>query len=758
MPDPTSTARGCGHDPRDAHDPACQHLDHAQDHSGSAVNRQCHEHEHDHEHDHEHGHGHEHDHSHWGSERVELAFAVASAGLLLAAWLIHRSFGPPAQGWTLALLVACYFAGGLFAVLEAIEGLRARRFQIDFLMVLAALGAASIGSPGEGALLLVLFSLGHAAEHFALGRAKRSIAALAELRPTTATLVDESTGETEEVAIERLRIGDTVLVRPDSRIAADGVVVQGESSVDQSALTGESVPVEKLPLLGFDPNSRDPRGLLAEHRLFAGTINGAGAMRLRVTRTANDMTLARVIRLVAEAKTLRSPTQRLTESLERRFVPLVLGAVVLLPLAFLVREETFAESLYRAIAVLVAASPCALAIATPSAVLSAVARGGREGVLFKGGGPLELLGKVEAIALDKTGTLTSGRPEVVDVITAPGRTRAELLSVAAAAESHSNHPLAGAIVRADRQGRQIRQVADSGVEQASDNGPIDLARPANGTGTQVVRITGKGIRADLPDGTVWIGNSRLFPSPGTPPAGYPAGPIPPPLPDWVRQADDSLRTLGRTTMIVCSGNEFLGVVGMADVSRPSAANLVGALHQIGIRKLVILSGDNHAAARAVAEELGIDEFRGDLTPEDKLLAIRELAARMPVAMVGDGVNDAPALAAATVSIAMGAAGSDVALETADVALMADDLSHLPFAVALSRQASRIIRQNVWVSLGTIAVLVPAALGGLQLSAAVIFHEGSTVVVVLNALRLLAFRSPSRALAGPKPSHRAQPSA
>lgn len=740
MPDPTSTARGCDADQPDARDPAAGQHDHAGHAQGDA---RC---------QHGHAHGHDHDHAHWGGERVELAFAVTAAGLLLAAWLIGGSVGLPAQRITIALLVGCYVAGGWFAVIEAVEGLRAGRFQIDFLMVLAALGAAYIGSPGEGALLLVLFSLGHAAEHFALGRAKRSIAALAELRPTTATLVDESSGETRELPIEQLRIGDTLIVRPDSRIAADGVIVQGESSVDQSALTGESLPVEKLPILGFDPRSQDWHDLPSEHKLFAGTINGAGAMRLRVTRTADDMTLARVIRLVAEAKTQRSPTQRLTDSLERRFVPVVLVAVLLLPLAFLVIEETFAASLYRAITVLVAASPCALAIATPSAVLSAVARGGREGVLFKGGGPLEQLGKVEAIALDKTGTLTIGRPEVVDVITAPGRTRAELLAIAAAAESLSNHPLAGAVVRADQKGRSARLAATSENGGRQGNGQAVNAPLVNAAGIRVVRITGKGIRAELPEGTVWIGNSRLFPSvdaltaDDTLPADDTAEPTPPPLPDWVRQADEALQALGRTTMIVCLGDEFQGLIGLADVSRPSAANLASALRRVGIRKLIILSGDNLAAARAIGVELGIDEVRGDLTPEDKLLAIREFAARMPVAMIGDGVNDAPALAAATVSIAMGAAGSDVALETADVALMADDLSHLPFAIALSRQASRVIRQNVWVSLGTIAVLVPAALFGLQLSVAVIFHEGSTVVVVLNALRLLAFRSPTRSAA------------
>lgn len=644
-------------------------------------------------------------------------------------------------------------------MVEAIEGLRARRFQIDFLMVLAALGAAYIGHPDEGALLLVLFAIGHAAEHYALGRAERSIKALAELRPKTAVVIDEVSGEGREVEIEALRIGDTVLVRPDSRIAADGVVVEGESSVDQSAVTGESIPVEKSAVVGFDPVRQDWQSLPAENKLYAGTINGSGGMRLRVTRKAEDMTLSRVMRLVTEAKTKRSPTQRLTDSIERRFVPLVLVLVALLPLVCLVTGEAFSASLYRAIAVLVAASPCALAIATPSAVLSAVARGGRDGVLFKGGGPLEQLGRVEAIAFDKTGTLTVGKPEVVDVIAAPGVDRCELLDVAAKAETLSDHPLAGAVVRAARQQRGV--VAGGLPDEPRPDG-IDpengSARAAEAAIGRVERFTGKGIRVDLAGRAVWVGSSRWFSeigadevvSPGEQSFGSPRGdrrPVgestlsPPRLPAWVVEADDRLKRDGRTTMVVCRADLYLGVIGLADSPRPTAADLSESLRAIGIRKLVILSGDHQAAAESIGREVGIGEVFGELSPEDKLRMVQSIAAQMPVAMIGDGVNDAPALAAATVSIAMGAAGSDVALETADVALMGDDLSRLPLAVGLSRQASRVIRQNLWISLGTIAVLVPAALLGLKLAAAVIFHEGSTVLVVLNALRLLGFTHP-----------------
>jgi len=691
-------------------------------------------------HDHSADSGHDHSHPWWGGERVRVAFAVTAAVCLVGGWL--GGYLLPSDGFGLpdGLIAISYFAGGFFATIEALHGLRAGRFQIDFLMVLAAVGAAYIGHAEEGALLLVLFSLGHAAEDYAMGRAKRSIEALAELRPTTATLIDERSGETRDVPVEELKIGDTVIVRPDSRIAADGVVVQGESSVDQSTVTGESLPVDKLPVEDFDSIRDNWQSLAGEHKLFAGTINGAGAMRLRVTRTADDMTLARVMRLVTEAKTHRSPTQRLTDTLERRFVPAILVLVFSLPLAYLVIDEPFSASLYRAIAVLVGASPCALALATPSAVLSAVARGGRDGVLFKGGGPLELLGQVEVIAFDKTGTLTVGKPEVVDVILAPGGTRSELLDIAAEAETLSDHPLAGAVVRASEaeakasSTRRPDSVVETGgeVDSASHSAPEDQTEVA-----QVERITGKGIRARLAAGTVWIGNARLFREP----ADDAEAEAPPPLPDWVLHADESLQAQGRSTMIVCWRGEFLGVIGVADVARPTAAEMIRTLRQIGVGRFVMLSGDNQRAAQAIADELGIDEVFGDLSPEDKLDAIGRIAEQTAVAMIGDGVNDAPALAAATVSIAMGAAGSDVALETADVALMADDLSRLPFAVSLSRQASRVIRQNLWISLGMIAVLVPAALFGLQLAVAVVFHEGSTLVVVLNALRLLVFRAP-----------------
>lgn len=672
-----------------------------------------------------HGGCHQHHHSNWGGERVQLGFAVAAMLLLVAGWLVRWIDSTSVAGGYLLALSMVF--GGFFAAIDAVTGILARRFQIDFLMVLAALGAAYIGHAIEGALLLVLFSLGHAAEHYAMGRAQRSIEALSELRPTSATLLDPASGQTRDVPIEELQVGDVVVVRPDSRIAADGVVVFGASSVDQAAVTGESIPVDKTPVPRFNPLVDDWHSLPSEHKLYAGTINGGGAMQLRVTRTADDMTLARVIRMVTDAKTLRSPTQRLTASFERYFVPAVLVLVSLLMLAFLVIDEPFSNSLYRAIGVLVAASPCALALATPSAVLSAVARGGRDGVLFKGGGPLEQLGQVEAIAFDKTGTLTVGKPAVVDCIVAPGQTQAYVLGIAAAVERLSDHPLAHAIVSAAEE-RYGTPPAAKDVKQPAEFGArLPIAQNAE-------RLTGFGMRAICDGLPVWVGNARMF-AQGTDDANWSVVP----LPDWVKLADQELQQRGRTTMIVRQGDRFLGVIGLLDTPRPSAASLAKSLRQLGISQLVMLSGDNQQAAQAIADQVGIDQVYGGLSPEDKLRLVSEISQHRPIAMIGDGVNDAPALAAATVSVAMGAAGSDVALETADVALMADDLSKLPFAVALSRQASRIIRQNLWISLGMIAVLVPAALFGLNLVAAVVFHEGSTLLVVANALRLLSFR-------------------
>ncbi|MFZ2328669.1 MAG: heavy metal translocating P-type ATPase, partial [Rhodoferax sp.] len=381
----------------------------------------------------------------------------------------------------------------------------------------------------------------------------------------------------------------------------------------------------------------------------------------------------------------------------------------LLMFAFIVVDEPFADSFYRAMAVLVAASPCALAISVPSAVLSGVARAGRGGVLVKGGGPLENLGSLTSIAFDKTGTLTEGKPKLTDVIAADGVEESELLSVVLAVESHSDHPLASALV----DGARARLPKDQVTLPADD----------------VKSITGRGIQAEVNGETVYIAKPVLF-------SEIKVASIP----DTLAKANEKLVADGRTTMMVVKGSHFLGVVGVMDTPREVAASVMTRLRALGIERLIMISGDNQQVADSVARTVGLTEARGDLMPEQKVEAIKQLREQHgKVAMVGDGVNDAPAMANSTVGIAMGAAGSDVALEAADVALMGDDLGQLPFVVGLSRQTSRIIKQNLWVSLGVVAVLIPATIFGLNIGTAVLFHEGSTILVVINALRLLAFQ-------------------
>lgn len=670
------------------------------------------DHAHDHDHDHEHGAaGHTHAHGGIFGEKSELVFSLIGGVLLACGWAVERyDVGPEWLG--IAFYVGAYCAAGYFTVSEAIENLKARRFEIDTLMLVAAAGAAALGKWAEGALLLFLFSLGHSLEHYAMGRARKAIEALAKLAPETATVRRE--GRTEEVAVKALQVGDVILVRPNERIAADGIVVVGNSSVNQAPVTGESVPVDKQPAQDAPASLAAFEHASAENRVFAGTINGSGAMDIQVARRADQSTMARVVRMVTEAEAQRSPTQQFTERFERIFVPAVLALVGILLFAWVVIDEPFATSFYRAMAVLVAASPCALAISVPSAVLSGVARAGHGGVLVKGGGPLENLGTLSSIAFDKTGTLTEGKPRLTEVVAADGATEDELLAVSLAVEEHSDHPLASAIVNGARERIGARLA------------PLDVK--------EVKSITGRGVEGQVDGDKVYIGKPVLFSelSDST-------------LPQALVDANRRLIESGRTTMIVKRGARFLGVLAVMDTPRPQARQTMLALRHLGIERLIMISGDNQQVADAVAASVGLTEARGDLMPEQKVQEIQNLRkAHGKVAMVGDGVNDAPAMANATVGIAMGAAGSDVALETADVALMADDLSQLPFAVGLSRKTSGIIKQNLWVSLGVVAVLIPATIMGLNIGTAVLFHEGSTLLVVINALRLLAYDGPGSA--------------
>lgn len=472
-----------------------------------------------------------------------------------------------------------------------------------------------------------------------------------------------------------------------------------------------SMPVDKRPAQDDAAARANPDRVDAASRVFAGTINGSGLIEIEVTRLSTESTLAKVVKMVSEAETQKSPTQRFTDRFERFFVPAVLALAFLLLFAWVVVDEPFRDSFYRAMAVLVAASPCALAIATPSAVLSGVARAARGGVLVKGGAPLELLGSLDAIAFDKTGTLTKGEPRIQEIIPAAGVSKEELMAVAVAVEALSDHPLAQAIARDGRD-----HIGDQAVPKA-DN---------------LKSLTGRGVSAVVNEKEVLIGKAEMFGADGIAP-----------LSAAMTTAIEKLREGGQTSMIVRRDGKDLGAIGLLDTPRQAAKDALNKLRAIGIQRMIMISGDHQRAADAIAREVGIDEAWGDLMPEDKVEAIKKLRAETKVAMVGDGVNDAPAMATATVGIAMGAAGSDVALETADVALMADDLAHLPFAVGLSRSTRWVIRQNVFVSLGVVAFLVPATILGLGIGPAVAMHEGSTLLVVFNALRLLGYRDPAR---------------
>lgn len=661
-------------------------------------------------HEHKEGETHEEgeEHAHGGvfGKNTELIFSIICGALLGIGFGL--SYVESIPDWvSLTLYIGAYFFGGFFTAKEAVQTVAKGGFEIDFLMLVAAIGAAILGEWAEGALLLFLFSLGHALEHYAMNKARKSIAALADLAPKTALLKKD--GKTEEVGIEELSIGDIIVVKPNSKISADGVVVNGKSSVNQAPITGESVPVDKIPVEDKDRNYSADDDIKDENRVFAGTINGNNTLEIKVIKEAKDSTLSRLVKLVNEAQTQKSPTQLLTDKFEKYFVPSVLILVGILLFAFLVIDEPFSASFYRAMAVLVAASPCALAISTPSAVLSGVARAARGGVLIKGGRSLEDLGVITALAFDKTGTLTEGKPKLTEVVPLGDIEENELLKIAVAVENLSDHPLAKAVVR-------------DGKERLKGTDIIDAS--------DLEAVLGKGIKASLGKDKIYIGNLDLYedldeakPSEG--------------ISSKVKELEGG----GNTTMLIRRNKEYIGIIALMDTPREAAKETLKKLKEIGIKRMIMLTGDNQKVADAVAKEIGLTDAWGSLLPEEKVDAIKKLKEQeSKVAMVGDGVNDAPAMANSTVGIAMGAAGSDVALETADIALMADKLETLPFAIGLSRKAKAIIKQNLWVSLGIVALLIPSTImGWANIGIAVVIHEGSTLLVVFNALRLLAYK-------------------
>ncbi|MCM2269539.1 MAG: heavy metal translocating P-type ATPase [Thermoanaerobaculia bacterium] len=582
--------------------------------------------------------------------------------------------------------LAAIVTGYWFVAPRAWGALRRGRPDMHLLMTIAVLGAIGLGEWFEAATVAFLFALSLALEAWSVGRARRAVEALLELAPTVVR-VRTPEGALVERAPAEVAVGARFVVRPGERIALDGRVVTGESEVDQAPITGESLPVTKAP----------------GDELFAGTINGHGALEVEATKAAGQTTLAKILRTVDEARSRRSPSEQWVERFARVYTPALFAAAIVVAVGLpLARDVAWSDALYRALALLVIGCPCALVVSTPVAVVAALAAAARHGVLIKGGRVLEAPARLVTVAMDKTGTLTAGRPTVVEVVPLAEHDARELLARAAALEAHSEHPLA----------RAVREHAAAlGVT------------PAAAEGFRI--LPGRGAVGTIGGRRYWLGSHRLLEERG---GETPA----------VHARIEALSAAGRTVVVVGSDDHVCGLIALADTVRPTARQLVRDLRAAGVRRVVMLTGDHAPTAAAVARECGIDEVRAELLPEEKLAAIEELGrGDGHVAMVGDGVNDAPALARATVGIAMGAMGTDAAIETADVALMADDLSRLPWLIRHSRRTLAVIRQNVTFALAVKAIFVVAALAGhASLWAAIAADMGATLLVVGNALRLL----------------------
>lgn len=617
------------------------------------------------------------------SERRELIFSALCGLTLTFAWLAPK-LGLPTIAVN-ALFASTYIFGGYDIARHALHSVKERQLDTDLLMVFAAVGAACLGEFTEGGLLLFLFSLGHALEELALDKARDAVGKLGKLTPKTATVFRD--GSESEVSIDDIKINETVIAKPGVRIPVDGTIATGTSAIDQSPITGESVPVEKQP----------------GDQVFAGSVNGNGALQIKVTKLAKDNTLSRVMQLVEESQTQKTKTQQLTEQFTSWFVPTVLIIDLLLiavPPAFGV---PFRSAFFNAMTFLVAVSPCALALGAPSAVLAGIGQAARNGVLIKGGVHLETLGKLSAIAFDKTGTLTNGTPQVTDVVILGTLTEIESLSLAAACESRSNHPLAAAVVAEAR------------------NRSINIPEPET-----VDSVTGQGLVASVAGHKVLVGNLKLMQAHSVN------------LNAKAIESSQALESDGKSTMFLTVNGEVAAIIALADTPRTNAKSALEAIRKLGIEQIFLLSGDNIRVASKLAKDLGIDQVEAELMPEDKVQAMKKLASNRTVAMVGDGINDAPALASASVGIAMGGAATDVALETADVALMGDDLSRLPFVISLGRATRTVVKQNLAIAIVTILCLAVASiLGSTTIGWAILFHEGSTLLVVVNSLRLLA---------------------
>jgi len=586
------------------------------------------------------------------------------------------------------LFMLAIVTGGFYVVKNAYNSAKVRSLDMNVLMSTAIVGAIAIGEFTEGATAMFLFALGNTLQAYSMERSRNSIRELMELSPPKA-LVKRGPAEMT-LPVEEIRAGDLIIVKPGERIAMDGKVLHGTSRVNQSPITGESMPVFKSP--GTE--------------VFAGTLNEDGALEIEVTRLVQDTTLARIVEMVEEAQAQRAPSQQFVDTFAHYYTPAVIAAAVAVAaLPPLFWGLPFIEWFERALILLVIACPCALVISTPVAIVSAIGSAARRGVLIKGGLYLEQAGVVNVIAFDKTGTLTEGRPEVTDIVAAAGYTDHEVLQIAAAVESRSQHPLGRAVVRhAEAMGHHLIP------------------------GTNLQASPGEGARAEIEGQIYLIGNAGFFINQGL----------------AIAETEDTVSRLqqeGKTTMLVGSSERVIGVIAVADRVRPGSGDVLQGLKNAGIENTIMLTGDNLNTARAIAGRVGIDDFKAGLLPGDKMNIIRELQAKYgKVAMVGDGINDAPALAAADIGIAMGKAGTDTALETADIALMSDDLSKLPYAIKLSRQAVRIIKQNIAFSLLIKLVFILGTFWGItNLWLAVFADTGASLLVIANGMRLIAVK-------------------
>lgn len=624
-----------------------------------------------------------------GFKNIKLILTALS-GVFLGAGFVLSLF-KVTDSVVIPLLLMAMLAGGFYTARSGLASLRSLSLDMNFLMTVAVLGAAAIGEWLEGATVVFLFALGNTLQSYTMEKTRNSIRALMDLSPKEALVRRD--GIELHLPVEQIAVNDIIIIKPGERIAMDGEVVAGRTDVNQAPITGESMPVAK--------NHGD--------EVYAGTINGQGSVEVRVSKHVEDTTLARIINLVEEAQAQKAPSQQFVDVFAKYYTPAVIAAAVLVAtVPWLAFGQPFQPWFERALILLVISCPCALVISTPVSIVAAIGSAAKRGVLIKGGAYLEEAGALKVIAFDKTGTLTEGHPEVTDVVPAAGHSPEKVVEIAAAIENRSQHPLAEAILRYAR----TKNIA---VRDGED----------------FQSLTGKGAGVKIGGETYYIGNSRLFED------------LKVTLNSGVRAQLAGLQGRGRTAMIIGTAKEVLGIIAVADKIRESSRAAVESLRRAGIANVVMLTGDNAGTARAIAGELGISDYRAELLPENKLDTIKSLQAEYgKVAMVGDGVNDAPALAAATVGIAMGGAGTDTALETADIALMADDLSKLPYAMYLSRRALRVIKQNITFSLAVKVIFIVATfLGFANLWMAVFADTGAALLVIANGMRLMKVKDP-----------------